>query len=111
VSTSNPTGGAAHFGYKVRQFLMAQPGKRGIDIPEDRYDKLFDIAAGITQPLWGMFPTPQQMQHAHDNNLDTAEKMHQGLYGQLPHPKAPDLSVGEYGQWERALQTVKQHGK
>jgi hypothetical protein len=111
MSEMTPTGGAAHFDYKVRQFLMQQPGKRGIDIPEDRYDHLFSIASGITQPLWGMFPTPHQMQHLHDNELDTAEKQHKGLFGLLPHPHAPSLSVGEYESWKGAHKAVQMHGK
>jgi len=111
TDTPTPTGGAAHFGYRVRQYLMQQPGKRGIDIPEGRYDKLFDIASGITQPLWGQHPTPHHMQHLHDHDLDTADKMHQGLFGQYKHPRAPGLTVAEYEQWKRAHQVVQQHGR
>jgi hypothetical protein len=108
--TDTPTGGRAHFEYKVRQFLLSQPGRRGTHIPVERYDRLFDMAAGITQPLWGQFPTPQHMQYIHDHNLDTPDKMHAELFGLYPHPKAPSLKVGEYEAWKRAHQTVKQHG-
>jgi hypothetical protein len=110
MSVNSPTGGAAHFGYRVRQYLMGLPGKRGIDIPEARYDHLFNIAAGITQPIWGMFPTPEHMQHLHDHDLDTAEKQHSGLFGQFKHPRARSLTVSEYQSWKQAHQVVKMHG-
>lgn len=95
--------------YKFRQFLMGLPGKRGIDIPEDTFDKIHAVASGITQPLWGRPPTPHQMQHLYDNGAHDPQAIHDAFAG-LDHPHAPNIKVGEYEQWKAAHQAFTTHG-
>jgi hypothetical protein len=95
--------------YKFRQFLLSLPGKRGLDIPEDTFDKIHQVASGITQPLWGRPPTPQQMQHLFDTGAHDPQAIHDAFAG-LDHPHAAGLKVGEYEQWKGAHQAFKAHG-
>jgi hypothetical protein len=94
--------------FKYKQWLLSQPGKRGIDIPADTWDKIHQVASGITQPLWGRPPTPQQMQHLHDSGATTPDRIH-AAFAELPHPHAPHLSVGEYDSWKSAYGLYQQH--
>lgn len=101
--------GADTTAYKFRTFLMSLPGKRGLDIPEEKFDAIHSVASGITQQLWGRPPTPHQIQHLYDTGAHTPEAIH-GAYAALPHPHAPSIAVGEYDQWKSALQMYKLHG-
>ena len=95
--------------YKFRQFLMSLPGKRGIDIPEDKFDAIHQVAEGITQPLWGRPPTPHQMQHLYDSGAHDPQAIHDA-FAELDHPHAPGLKVGEYQSWKDAHHAFKSHG-
>ena len=101
--------GADTTAFKFRQFLLSLPGKRGLDIPEDTFDKIHQVASGITQPLWGRPPTPHQIQHLYDTGAHSPEAIHDA-FAKLPHPGAPNIQVGEYDQWKAAHQAFKQHG-
>lgn len=95
--------------YKFRQFLLSLPGKRGIDIPEDKFDAIHQVASGITQPLWGRPPTPHQMQHLYDTGAHSPEAIHDA-FAKLPHPHASNVQVGEYDAWKAAHSAFTQHG-
>jgi hypothetical protein len=100
--------GADTFRHRLRQYLYGLPGKRGIDIPEQRFDQIHQHASAITQPVWGQPPTPHQLQHLHDHTDGSAEQI-QGAFGHLPHPSAKGLTLGEYQQWKAAHQAWQQH--
>ncbi len=105
---SDPQGGQAHLRFKAKQFIQSMPGKRGIDIPEDIYDRIFNAASGVTQQVWGRHPTPEQMQWLHDNGHHTPD-MVKDQFGNLPHPHADGLTVAEYPKYADAYQTMKKH--
>jgi hypothetical protein len=92
----------------VRRFLYAQPGKRGIDIPEARFDQIHRAASAVTQQTWGQPPTPQQLQYLHDHT-DGSEAQVQAHYGTLEHPRAKGMSVAAYGQWSGAYKAWQEH--
>ncbi len=94
---------------KVRRAIMQRPGKRGLDIPEETYDRIFDVASGITMPVWGRPPTPEQMQWLHDSGAHTPDKIH-AAFSALPHPHAPTVRLGEYQSFQHALETYHEHG-
>lgn len=100
--------GADTFAYKVRQFLYAQPGKRGIDIPEARHDAIVQAASGVTHAIWGQPPTPHQIQHLHDHTDGSADQITQHFHG-LPHPKAKGLTVGQFHEWTAAKAAWDKH--
>lgn len=94
---------------QVKAHLMSLPGKRGLDIPEDAWDRIHSAALGETHPVWGDRPTPQQMQHLYDNNLHEPEQVKE-FFGGLNHPHVPGIKVNEYPAWEQAYSTYKEHG-
>ena len=94
----------------VEAYLQSLPGKRGIDIPEDQYDKMFTVANGITQQVWGGYPLPHQMQDLWDAGATTPERIH-AMFGALPHPLAPSVSVDDYQQYSQAKQLFSKHQK
>jgi inorganic pyrophosphatase len=91
-------------------YLEAQPGQRGRDIPTQFYDQMMASASGITLPLWGTKPTPQHMQALWDAKATTPEKI-KGLFDQMPHPKAPNVKVGDYQDYQQALQVFNENRK
>jgi hypothetical protein len=96
------------FAYRVRQYLMSLPGKRGIDIPEARFDQIHQAASAITQATWGQPPTPQQLQYLHEHTDGTEAQIH-AHYGGLEHPQAKGISVAQYGQWKAAYHAWNEH--
>lgn len=94
---------------KLKAFLMAKKGKRGIDIPAEQYDQLHEMAAGETLPVWGRYPTPEQMQHLHDNKLQSDQI--KDFYGNMNHPHVPGIKVNEYQDWAKAYTVYRQHGR
>jgi hypothetical protein len=93
---------------QLKAAVMKIKGLRGRDIPEATYDKIRDVADGITMPLWGRPATPYQMQHLYDTGAHDPASIHQA-FDNLDHPHAPGLKVGEYAQYGKALSTYKQH--
>lgn len=89
-------------------WYLSVPGKRGVDIPADRYDKIAPVANGITLPLWGRPASPQQLQYLHDNDLTEPSQIH-AAFGALPHPNAPSISVSDYPAYTAALKTYEDH--
>jgi hypothetical protein len=94
---------------KLRRALMELPGKRGLDIPAETYDRIFDVASGITMPVWGRPPTPEQMDFLYRNGHHTPDRIH-AAFSQLPHPHAPTVRLGEYQTFQHALETYQEHG-
>ena len=94
----------------ARSYLNAQPGQRGRDIPSQFYDAMYSSASGITVPLWGKGPTPQQMQALWDAKATTPEQI-KAHYDRMPHPKAPNVRVGDYPDYQQALRTFNEHHK
>ena len=87
---------------------LGLPGKRGVEIPEEEYDKVYPVAAGITLPLWGRPPHPRQMQYLHDQGITEPADIH-AAFSSLPHPQAPNVTVGEYPAYAEAFQTYEAH--
>lgn len=100
--------GADTLRFKAKNWMMSQPGKRGIDIPEYIYDRIYQAAVGITQPMWGRFPTGEQMQHFYDQGIHTPDQI-RDAYGKLPHPHAQGLTVEEYPQYADAFKTYREN--
>ncbi len=100
--------GSDQFRYKVKQGLMAMPGKRGIDIPEDEWDRIHEAASGITLGVWGMHPTPHQMQALYEGGHTTPEAVNE-VFGQMPHPHSPDITVSQYPSWAKAYEVHENH--
>jgi hypothetical protein len=96
--------GADTLKHRAKNYVAGLPGKRGIDIPEDTYDRIFSAARGVTQPIWGRDPTPHQIQHLYDQGLHSTDQIQQA-YGNLPHPHAQGLTVSEYPQYAEAYGT------
>lgn len=92
----------------VKAVMREWPGKRGVDIPEHVFDDIHRVANGITQPLWGRRPTPEQLHWLYTNGHHTPEQIHQAFDG-LPHPHAPNMAVGQYRDHAEALKVYKQH--
>lgn len=95
---------------QAEKFFAELPGKRGIDIPEEIFDKIHPIANGITQPLWGRPPTPEHLQHLYENGHHDPDSIH-AMYDALPHPHAPGVKVGEYDGWKQAFTKWEAHSK
>lgn len=95
---------------QVEGFLHSLPGKRGIDIPADIFDKIHPVANGITQKVWGSAPTPHQLQHLYETGAHEPQAI-QDSYNNLPHPLAPSVSVGEYQQYSKALELYNKYQK
>ena len=93
---------------QLKAAVMKIKGLRGRDIPEAAYDKIRDVADGITMPLWGRPATPYQMQHLYDTGAHDPASIHAAFDG-LDHPHAPGLKVGEYQLYSKALGVHKQH--
>jgi hypothetical protein len=93
---------------KAMSWWLKLPGKRGVDIPEGEYDKVYPVAAGITLGVWGRQPHPRQMQWLHDQGITEPADVHAAFAG-LPHPGAPNVTVGEYPQYAKAYQTYQEH--
>jgi hypothetical protein len=91
-------------------WYLSQPGKRGIDIPAETYDKMRAVADGITIPMWGRRLLPAQMQHLYENHQTEPYQIHAAI-GQLPHPHAPNVKVSEYPHYVSAFQTYQEHSK
>lgn len=89
-------------------YLNAQPGQRGRDIPTQFYDQMHHAASGITVPLWGQHPTAAQMQALWDAKATTPEQI-KAHFDQMPHPKAPNVRVGDYADYQQALQTYNEN--
>lgn len=100
--------GADTFKARYRTWRLARGGNRGLDIPERDYDRIFPVAAGITLPLWGRHPTPEQMIHLARNTDGSPAAIH-AAYGGLPHPHAPSLTVDQYSSYHHALTVHKTH--
>jgi hypothetical protein len=92
----------------IRTELMKRPGKRGIDIPEDVYDRILPHAMGASMKTRDRHPTPEIMQHLHDNGIHQPEQI-KAFFDGLKHPKAPNMSVGEYNTYKSALSLYKEH--
>lgn len=90
--------------------IIQQHSKRGKDIPADLYDRLLAAASGVTLPIWGRYPTPEQLQWLHDNGHHDPIQIEQA-FNALPHPHAPGMTIGEYRDWSHAHQTYEEHRK
>jgi len=88
---------------EIEGFLMSLPGKRGIDIPEEIFDKIQPVAQGMAMQVWGRPIEPQQLQDLYVGGHHQPEQVKQVLGG-LPHPHAPSVSVGEYQKFSAAKQ-------
>lgn len=95
---------------RVSQWFQELPGKRGVDVPEHEYDRIFAVASGITLPLWGRPPSPQQMQHLWDNKITDPSAIH-AAFGALPHPHAPNVSVSDFPAYAQAFKAHEEHSK
>lgn len=93
---------------QFKRWLDSQPGHRGRDIPEPIFDQIYPVANGITQQTWGREPTFQQMQGLYDQGAHTPDKIH-AVFAMQPHPHAPSLTLGEYGQYAHAFTTFQEH--
>ena len=86
------------------------PGKRGADIEPELYDRIYRVASGITLPLWGRPPSPQQMQWLHDQGAHEPAAIH-AAFNDLPHPMAPNVTVGQFPAYAQAFKAHEQHSK
>src|ERR1700752_2570767 len=93
---------------KARAYMLSLPGKRGIDIPEEVFDRIHNAANGITQQIWGRPPSPMQLQYLYDQGHHTPDKIRE-VYDSLEHPGASGVTVGEYPEWSDAYDVYKQH--
>lgn len=89
-------------------WYLQQPGRRGVTIPADVYDKITPVANSITLPMWGRPAHPAQLQWLADNDMTEPSQIHQA-YSALPHPNAPSISVGEYPAYTQAMKTFEDH--
>lgn len=93
---------------KAKRYVDALPGKRGVDIPPDIYDRIFQAASGVSHQIWGRHPTPHQLQYLFDNGHHTPDAIH-AVFGGLPHPHADGLTVAEYPQYLSAYDVYRKH--
>lgn len=100
--------GAETLAFRAKQFLQGMPGKKGIDIPEDIHEAIYNAASGITHQIWGRPPTPEQMQWLYDNGHHTPDKI-QEQFGKLEHPYASGLLVSEYPDYADAYHVYQRH--
>jgi hypothetical protein len=94
----------------AEEALMALPGKRGIDIPEEVFDKIHKHASAETLGVWGRHPTPHQLQALHDQGLHEPHQIKEA-FGQMPHPHAEGISVADYTRWSSAKDSWDHHSK
>lgn len=94
----------------AEEALMALPGKRGIDIPEEIFDQIHRHATAATLGVWGRHPLPEHFQQLHDQGLHEAHQI-QEAYGSMPHPHADGLTVNEYSTWSKAHEAWNHHSK
>jgi len=90
------------------EWWLRLPAKRGIDIPAERFDKIQQIANGVTLPIWGRPALPDQLQFLHDNDLTEPGQIHDA-FSQLPHPHAPNVTVAQYPDYVAALKEHDDH--
>lgn len=91
-------------------WALRLPGQRGVHIPEDVYDRMYAIGNGVTLPIWGRPILPHQMQWLYDRGLTQPAQIH-AAFSQLPHPHAPNVSVGDYPHYANAMHVFEQHSK
>lgn len=94
----------------IENIMMSWPGKRGIDIPENVFDRIQPVAQGISKQIWGSNVQPEHLQYLYDNGYHTPEAI-QSQYDPLPHPHAPSVTVGEYQQYSKATELFNKHQK
>lgn len=93
---------------RAQQWADALPGRRGTDIPAETYDTIYHVGNGVTMSVWGRPILPQHIAWLYAQGATTPQAIHQAL-GQQPHPHAPTVTVGEYPQYAKALQTYRKH--
>lgn len=93
---------------RARRYVESLPGKRGVDIPAEVYDRIYPVARGITEQIWGRPPTPHQLQWLYDEGYTHPEAIREA-YGRLPHPHAEGLTVAEYQRYLEAFEVWKTH--
>lgn len=107
--------GADTLQQKLKRHFLSLPGKRAYAgqrgkgwIPAHIYDRIYPVANGITQQIWGDHPTPEQMQALFDAGYHTPDKIHEA-YNALPHPHAPNVTVGQYPAYANAVRVYEEH--
>ena len=96
---------------RQKQAIMAwylQQPKPGVEIPVEKWNKIVPVANSITLPMWGRPAHPEQIRWLADNDLTEPQQIHQA-FGSLPHPQAPSVSVSEYPDYQKALDTFESH--
>jgi len=88
---------------EIKAVMFSLPGKRGVDIPEDIFDKIAPIAHSTSNQIWGSNATPHQLQALHDGGHHEPQQV-KDAFGALPHPLAPDVTVSEYEKNSEGLQ-------
>lgn len=92
----------------VVEYLHSLPGKRGHDIPEHIHDVITQVGNGIAKPLYGRDLDPFQIQALYEGGYHTPEAIHEAM-NSLPHPHAPNVTVGEYPDYAHAHKVFKEH--
>lgn len=92
----------------VERWGSTQPGKRGVDIPAEIFDRIAPAAHGAMLPLYGRPATPEQLQWFHDQGITEPADVHDAV-SRMQHPHAPDLTVGEFPRYQQAFDTFRAH--
>lgn len=105
--------GADTIKHRARRFVQEMPGRRvskGGQIPDELWHTLMQSAQGVTLPVWGRHPTPEQIQWLYDSGYHEPHQVREA-FGQLPHPHAPGLKVDEYPEFRDTYKMYVEHNK
>lgn len=92
---------------KVAAYVNALPDRH---IPPEEHQKIRAVADSISYPVWGRGAQPDQIAALHAQGLMEPQQIHQA-FADLPHPHAPNLTLGEWPQYVSAFNVFKDHAK
>ena len=79
-------------------------------IPPEHFQRIKDVADGITLPLNGRTLLPAQIRWLYDRGIHEPAAIHDAV-SKLPHPHAPNVTIGEYPDYAHALKAFEEHSK
>lgn len=92
---------------KVAAYVNRLPDRH---VPPEIHAKIRSAANAITLPLWGREIEPQQIADLHAAGMTDPTQIH-AAFSALPHPHAPNVTVGEYPAYVQAHKTFMEHSK
>jgi hypothetical protein len=91
----------------INEWYLAQPHH---GIPTDDFNTIKSVGDGVTLPIWGRGLLPHQIRWLYDKGITQPAAIHDAIT-KLPHPNAPNVTVGEYPDYVAAQKEYEEHSK